>query len=286
MPRPILKHSPSSPTTPSYRPHHHPPLAHAAVHFPPSPTLTRTFSAYSSTSYDRSPIVVAPNSCALPERGCPGRTYDLEEASRASAASANWSSRCNKNLLMNDHRHPKAFSRGYTHSVESNGPSAPYNSAPQQAYNPPSVLPSLVHDFSCSSSSESDESDGLHSPPSEHQQFNPYAPYPPRNHVQGLVIPSSSCSSTYSSGYREDGSPSTPTPTPLSFLPHPPSPEDEQRNLASRRRRKRSPNSSGGYTDDRRLKSRSPSSPSSFTLRSSMSALSFNDSDGGCLGGF
>jgi len=47
------------------------------VHFPPSPA-TRTYSAYSAAAYDRSPIVVAPNNCALPERG--GRTYTLEES--------------------------------------------------------------------------------------------------------------------------------------------------------------------------------------------------------------
>jgi len=47
------------------------------VHFPSSPA-TRTYSAYSAAAYDRSPIVVAPNSCALPERG--GRTYTLDES--------------------------------------------------------------------------------------------------------------------------------------------------------------------------------------------------------------
>jgi len=47
------------------------------VHFPPSPA-TCTYSAYSAAAYDRSPIVVTPNNCALPERG--GRTYTLEES--------------------------------------------------------------------------------------------------------------------------------------------------------------------------------------------------------------
>jgi len=68
FPRPILKHSSSTP------------VHRNAVHFPPSPSLlTRTFSAHSSTSYDRSPIVVAPNSCAIPPRGCPGRTYSIDD---------------------------------------------------------------------------------------------------------------------------------------------------------------------------------------------------------------
>ncbi|KAF8903050.1 hypothetical protein CPB85DRAFT_1438499 [Mucidula mucida] len=61
-PRPILKR------TPSQQPHH------SSVHFPSSPLLTRTFDA---PSYDRTPIVVAPNSCALPERG--GRCYNLSD---------------------------------------------------------------------------------------------------------------------------------------------------------------------------------------------------------------
>ena len=43
------------------------------AHFPPpgqEPTAR-----YSGLDYDRSPIVVLPNVCALPERGCPGKTY-------------------------------------------------------------------------------------------------------------------------------------------------------------------------------------------------------------------
>ena len=39
------------------------------VHFPPTPRLTSTEITYSSSIYDRAPIVVAPNTCALPERG-------------------------------------------------------------------------------------------------------------------------------------------------------------------------------------------------------------------------
>ncbi|KZT22163.1 hypothetical protein NEOLEDRAFT_1072040 [Neolentinus lepideus HHB14362 ss-1] len=61
QPRPILKRSPAP--------------ASRHVHFPPSPVLTRTFAAHSPAAYDRSPIVVAPNACALPARGCPGKTY-------------------------------------------------------------------------------------------------------------------------------------------------------------------------------------------------------------------
>lgn len=66
-PRSILKRS--SQRTPESQPH--------AVHFPPSPSLCSTFSAYSPSLYDRSPIVVSKNVCALPERG--GRTYHIDE---------------------------------------------------------------------------------------------------------------------------------------------------------------------------------------------------------------
>ncbi|KAJ7938334.1 hypothetical protein B0H13DRAFT_1942519 [Mycena leptocephala] len=63
-PNPILKRARSANEAP-----------HPSVHFPPSPSLTRTFSAHSSAHYDRTPIQVSPNACALPARGCPGRTY-------------------------------------------------------------------------------------------------------------------------------------------------------------------------------------------------------------------
>jgi hypothetical protein len=43
------------------------------VHFPPTPTLTSTEITHSSFMYDRAPIVVTPNVCALPERG--GRKF-------------------------------------------------------------------------------------------------------------------------------------------------------------------------------------------------------------------
>ena len=76
--RPLKGRSPSQPST-SRHPHSPLPQTHPqhrnTVHFPPSPTLTRTFSARSPSTYDRSPIVVLPNICALPARGCPGRTY-------------------------------------------------------------------------------------------------------------------------------------------------------------------------------------------------------------------
>lgn len=53
---------------------HIPPLDSPHVHFPPTPTLTRTEMTHSRLSYDRKPISVSPNLCALPGRG--ERTLD------------------------------------------------------------------------------------------------------------------------------------------------------------------------------------------------------------------
>ncbi|KAH6911060.1 hypothetical protein BKA70DRAFT_51964 [Coprinopsis sp. MPI-PUGE-AT-0042] len=44
------------------------------VHFPPTPTMTSIALTHSPHAYDRAPIQVTPNTCALPERGA--RTYD------------------------------------------------------------------------------------------------------------------------------------------------------------------------------------------------------------------
>jgi len=69
-PRPILKSMPEYcplpfSTYPLHSPH---------VHFPPTPSLTSTDFTHSAIVYDRAPIVVSENVCALPERG--GRCYE------------------------------------------------------------------------------------------------------------------------------------------------------------------------------------------------------------------
>ena len=165
-PRPILKRSSvSAPPPPAFlqpqypRAHHHhahqyhhqhpsqhpnQPQPHA-VHFPPSPSLTRTFSAYSASAYDRSPIVVTPNTCALPERGCPGRTYFDE----AAASRANGASPCNSKLgsrgaqYARDY-HPRALAFASSSNTMGMG------------------MPQLIPDLS----SESEESDGFSALPS------------------------------------------------------------------------------------------------------------------------
>ncbi|KAF8589055.1 hypothetical protein K439DRAFT_495677 [Ramaria rubella] len=78
-PRPCLKRTVLSPQPPMppysvpYNPPHS--TTHVHVHFPPTPTLSTTYPTHSKKTYDRRPLVVAPNECAIPERGCPGRTY-------------------------------------------------------------------------------------------------------------------------------------------------------------------------------------------------------------------
>jgi hypothetical protein len=67
-PRPILKHA-SSTFGPSMR--------SARVHFPPSPRLSTFQFTHSPQLYDRSPLVVQPNACALPKRG--ERVYLAED---------------------------------------------------------------------------------------------------------------------------------------------------------------------------------------------------------------
>ncbi|CAE6470369.1 hypothetical protein ACGC1H_005931 [Rhizoctonia solani] len=65
------------------------PYAQTNVHFPTAKRdLVKTRVTHSPASYDRSPIVVAPNSCALPARGCPGRTYAPDAIGRSMHPSA------------------------------------------------------------------------------------------------------------------------------------------------------------------------------------------------------
>jgi len=75
--------------TPSYIDYSALPYSQVYVHFPPSPTLASTHVVDSPRLYDRSPIIVSENSCAMPRRGCPGRTYATVDGVGRGVASSN-----------------------------------------------------------------------------------------------------------------------------------------------------------------------------------------------------
>jgi hypothetical protein len=109
------------------------------VSFPPTPKLTSNRLTYPAQAYDRSPIVVAPNECAMPARG-----------SRATAVAGPSTPRASRS------RSPRSYhtSQQPDSYFAANAPSAPATSG---------HIPPLT--WSGSSSSESDESDGPFTPP-------------------------------------------------------------------------------------------------------------------------
>jgi len=109
LPRPILKPPPSPSLTstsplpfPSTR---IPMLDSPCVHFPPTPTLAQIEITHSSFIYDRKPILVLPNACALPGRGeraldsLVDSEYDFEGRSLGGK----------KKRMKAGYFHPKAF---------------------------------------------------------------------------------------------------------------------------------------------------------------------------------
>lgn len=167
-PRPILKRSAHPHHPHQSQPHHQSHHPHG-VHFPPSPSLTRIFPVHSAAAYDRSPIEVTPNSCALPERGCPGRTYLLEETD----ATKPRLSRYPRGIAYARDYHPRAL------AFASSGGGCS------------SMIPQLIPDIS----SESEESDGVSGIPAElsttyatashAKQYNPYSNLPNLNVAMG-----------------------------------------------------------------------------------------------------
>jgi hypothetical protein len=241
-----------------------------AVHFPPSPALTCTYVAYSSLTYDRSPIIVAPNICALPERGCPGRTYTLDEHEPPKSSSPP-RRRSHHNGI---HLHPRAV---LNHPVSNSPPrTTGVDDDPLGAPTRVSLLhlPPLIPDLS----SESDESDGSATPPPSmsNSSLTP-APSIPRPRARGD-------GKTYTSSACEQGYPSN-SPNP-SFLPYSPSPEDAHKARRRRQRdrsRERDRHRETKYTS---YTSDEGSSDVGYTSFSLCAGYRSGHSDESCLGGF
>ncbi|KAG7100212.1 hypothetical protein E1B28_001987 [Marasmius oreades] len=117
------------------------PLPSPHVHFPPTPTIvSSTYIAHSSSIYDRAPIEVSPNSCALPERG--GRV--LHAGSPPICVKGG-----KTDHPRHDHDHDEQKG-SYFHPFA-------YEVCEPEDIPSPSSVPQLIQD-SYSSSSESDES--------------------------------------------------------------------------------------------------------------------------------
>ncbi|KAI0731724.1 hypothetical protein BC629DRAFT_638035 [Irpex lacteus] len=126
-------------------------LGQPTVRFPPTPALvTRTFLAHPSTEYDRTPIVVAPNACKLPARGCPGRTY---LPSSPSSSPSHSSSSYGHSNFNGQERERGRRGRGRSPATRRTHASSTTGVA----------LPPLVPDLT-SSSSDDDDSDRLPNP--------------------------------------------------------------------------------------------------------------------------
>jgi len=134
------------------------------VHFPPAPGLCQTHLTHSPSIYDRAPIVVLPNVCALPKRN--DRTYTPH--SECPSSSKKRVSTHPKGAQAAAAHHPHAFREA---SVASSDPAVRQHH--QQ-------LPQLVPDLS---SSESDESD-INSLPPDLTHF-PSTGHPPISIIDG-----------------------------------------------------------------------------------------------------
>jgi len=133
-PPPILKSSMMQPSNPFavcprvYSPH---------VHFPPTPGMTSVHTTHSSHTYDRTPLTIAQNPCALPDRG--ERYYDNDDSSIPRESHLRGSSK-------GSYFHPRAYEVCEREKFDS----LSSNSLP---------LP-LMHPSSLSMASEADEADG------------------------------------------------------------------------------------------------------------------------------
>lgn len=202
------------------------------VHFPPTPSLAQTYPTHSGAAYDRAPIVVVPNDCALPERGCPGRTYATCSRTRTPNATASSSK--------------DRYGVGLNGSGKSVHPRVAEDMRNRQTA-PPPLIPDI-------SSSESDESDGVVSPPPEYSSVSAGVS------MQHYYVHSVSIASTSQEELNKA----------LAFLPYSPSlpPVCKDSPKTSKDRKRRSTNAMPRY-------------------KSEANARSFAETSlDGCLGGF
>ncbi|KAF9025413.1 hypothetical protein BDZ89DRAFT_1161736 [Hymenopellis radicata] len=145
-PRPILKSLLPLPEISSHVFSIYPRMLSPHVHFPPTPSLQSITFTHSPNTYDRAPIVVSPNSCALPDRD--ERVYNIPSPPYPASTSG----------TKGSYFHPRAFEA----------------CQPEQASD---GVPELT--FS-SSSESSDDSDGYGSPvaPSPVSLSSGFAPIP------------------------------------------------------------------------------------------------------------
>lgn len=141
-PPPILKPSPVSSSNPFAL---CPQIVSPHVHFPPTPTLASTHATFARTVYDRTPLTISPNTCALPGRG--ERSYHNYDTPGPLKVQP-------EDSIKGSYFHPRAYEACERERLDfSPSPSSP---------------PSLTRRSSLSSpsySSESDESDATISTP-------------------------------------------------------------------------------------------------------------------------
>ncbi|RPD60426.1 hypothetical protein L226DRAFT_574395 [Lentinus tigrinus ALCF2SS1-7] len=208
-PRPCLKRSSNPPAIPPQDEPStllaiDPSILSPLVRFPPQTALTHTLG--NALPYDRSPIVVLPNRCALPERGCPGRTYAPEDPTASSHTRR--TKRTSLSPVGGKHLHPRA--------VDGHDPRHDDDPTPRQSprvdYHP---LPPLIPDLS---SESSEESDGVASPPPELYHLAHLSSSIASSSAHGKMSLEQSLMNLSLAGTN------APSTSALSFLPHPPSP--------------------------------------------------------------
>lgn len=235
-PRPILKRDPPSIIPSNPLPFATcPTLFSPKVHFPPTPTMTSTHPAFSPLTYDRAPIVVSPNVCALPERGERDVYAPADgEPSGSSAERPRGRSRTKKAVsIKGSYFNPRAYEACEVEPPAGHigGDDADYDveSIPLPSAAIP-LPPPLVQDIS---SSESDESD-VTTPPDIHLQPPPLSSSRKPQHPNAHYHPPSirPLNTTFASKADMNSA--------LSFLPHPPtSPAREKVPILKEDRRKR-----------------------------------------------